>query len=160
MVGDEHPFLFSYEMGKRKAATDGPSPPNKKARTVRLSRVDEQKEKVKGKGPDTTPIAGPSSQKGSEAPDLSLNKSKHDNEKQKQRIPSNKRIQKKSVIRKLAPPRPFPVVPTSASATGPKSARHEGKNCICITRKTSLGAYLRMCKRVVMEDGCVSSPFF
>ena len=60
-------------------------------------------------------------------------------------------------IRKLAPQRPFPNVPTSASATGPRSAHKDGKNMICITRKTPLGAYLRRCKAVVMEDGCVTS---
>ncbi|KAF7323260.1 hypothetical protein HMN09_00106800 [Mycena chlorophos] len=39
---------------------------------------------------------------------------------------------------KLAPPRPFPT---------------EGKNLICITRKTPLASYLRRCKKVVLEDG-------
>ncbi|KAL5533042.1 hypothetical protein ACEPAF_4818 [Sanghuangporus sanghuang] len=57
------------------------------------------------------------------------------------------------MIRKLAPPRPFPTVPTSVSATGPRSAHKEGKNRICITRKTDLGAYLRRCKDVVLQDG-------
>ncbi|OBZ75106.1 hypothetical protein A0H81_04850 [Grifola frondosa] len=56
-------------------------------------------------------------------------------------------------IRKLAPPRPFPTVPTSVSATGPRSAHTEGKNYICITRRTNLGAYLRRCKDVFMKDG-------
>ena len=56
-------------------------------------------------------------------------------------------------IRKLAPPRPFPTVPTSVSATGPRSAHSEGKNRICITRKTELGMYLRRCKDVVLKDG-------
>jgi ribonuclease P/MRP protein subunit RPP20 len=60
--------------------------------------------------------------------------------------------------RKLAPPRPFPTVPTSVSATGPRSAHVEGKNYICITRKTPLGAYLRRCKDVVLKAGCVSKP--
>lgn len=58
-------------------------------------------------------------------------------------------------IRKLAPPRPYPTVPTSVSATGPRSAHTEGKNYICITRKTPLGGYLRRCKDVVVKDGCV-----
>lgn len=56
-------------------------------------------------------------------------------------------------IVKLAPPRPFPTVPTSASATGPRSARSEGKNQICVTRKTQLGAYLRRCRDVILKDG-------
>ncbi|EMD34380.1 hypothetical protein CERSUDRAFT_97640 [Gelatoporia subvermispora B] len=56
-------------------------------------------------------------------------------------------------VRKLVPPRPWPSVPASVSATGPRSAHSEGKNYICITRKTNLGAYLRRCKDVVMKDG-------
>lgn len=60
----------------------------------------------------------------------------------------------KVTYRKLAPPRPFPTVPPSVSATGPRSAHVEGKNYICVTRKTPLGAYLRRCKGVVMKDGC------
>ncbi|KAN0075378.1 hypothetical protein V8E55_011401 [Tylopilus felleus] len=56
-------------------------------------------------------------------------------------------------IRKLAPPRPFPTVAPASSATGPRSAHHEGKNNICITRKTKLAAYLRRCKALVVDDG-------
>lgn len=58
--------------------------------------------------------------------------------------------------RKLAPPRPFPTVPTSVSATGPRSAHVEGKNYICVTRKTPLAMYLRRCKGAVLNDGCVA----
>jgi len=57
-------------------------------------------------------------------------------------------------INKLEPPRPFPTVPTSVSATGPRSAHLEGKNLICMTRKTPLSAYLRRCKDVIIKDGC------
>ena len=56
-------------------------------------------------------------------------------------------------INKLVPPRPFPMVPTSVSDTGPRSNHKEGKNLICITRKTSLGCYLRRCKDVIIKDG-------
>ena len=59
----------------------------------------------------------------------------------------------KAQYRKLAPPRPFPTVPTSVSATGPRSAHIEGKNYICVTRKTPLGAYLRRCKEAVIKAG-------
>jgi ribonuclease P/MRP protein subunit RPP20 len=62
----------------------------------------------------------------------------------------------KHKIKKLVPPRPFPTVPASVSATGPRSAHKEGKNYICITRKTPLGAYLRRCKEVIMKDGSVT----
>ncbi|KAG9318224.1 hypothetical protein JVU11DRAFT_305 [Chiua virens] len=56
-------------------------------------------------------------------------------------------------IRKLAPPRPFPTVALASSATGPRSAHHEGKNNICVTRKTKLAAYLRRCKALLIDDG-------
>ncbi|KAJ7090388.1 hypothetical protein B0H15DRAFT_779372 [Mycena belliarum] len=59
----------------------------------------------------------------------------------------------KGRINKLAPSRPFPTVPTSVSATGPRSAHKEGKNLICITRKTPLAVYLRRCKNVIINDG-------
>ncbi|KAG6850411.1 hypothetical protein H0H93_013636 [Arthromyces matolae] len=65
----------------------------------------------------------------------------------------NSRPQRKRQINKLVPPRPFPTVPTSVSATGPRSAHKEGKNLICVTRKTPLGAYLRRCKDAVLKDG-------
>ncbi|KAK0434046.1 uncharacterized protein EV420DRAFT_423857 [Desarmillaria tabescens] len=55
--------------------------------------------------------------------------------------------------RRLSAPRPFPIVPTSVSATGPRSAHKEGKNLICITRKTSLGAYMRRCKDLAVKNG-------
>lgn len=63
----------------------------------------------------------------------------------------------KRSVRRLDPPRPWPTVAPSVSATGPRSAHHEGKNYICITRKTKLGAYLRRCKELVIKDGCVMS---
>lgn len=56
-------------------------------------------------------------------------------------------------IRKLAPSRPFPTVASASSATGPRSTHHEGKNNICITRKTKLAAYLRRCKALLVDDG-------
>lgn len=58
--------------------------------------------------------------------------------------------------RKLAPPRPFPTVPTSSSATGPRSAHTEGKNYICITRKAPLSMYLARCKDTVLKEGSVT----
>lgn len=62
-------------------------------------------------------------------------------------------VKLKRNIRKLVPPRPFPTVPTSVSATGPRSAHKEGKNLICITRQTPLSMYLRRCKDVFLKDG-------
>lgn len=56
-------------------------------------------------------------------------------------------------INKLVPPRPFPTVPAGVNATGPKSAHHQGKNYIAITRKTDLGSYLRRIKDLVVKDG-------
>ncbi|KAF8061637.1 hypothetical protein FPV67DRAFT_1422889, partial [Lyophyllum atratum] len=66
---------------------------------------------------------------------------------------TDSRAPRKRRINKLAPPRPFPTVPTSVSATGPRSAHKEGKNIICLTRKTALGAYMRRCKDVILKDG-------
>jgi hypothetical protein len=63
---------------------------------------------------------------------------------------------RKERINRLKPPRPFPTVPTSVSATGPRSAHHEGKNIICVTRMTPLGAYMRRCKDAVVKDGYAS----
>lgn len=60
-------------------------------------------------------------------------------------------------INKLVPPRPFPTVPTSVSATGPRSSHREGKNMICLTRKTSLSHYMRRCKNVIIVDGYACS---
>ncbi|KAK0474937.1 hypothetical protein IW261DRAFT_1568428 [Armillaria novae-zelandiae] len=55
--------------------------------------------------------------------------------------------------RRLSAPRPFPIVPASVSATGPRSAHKQGKNLICISRKTTLGAYMRRCKDLAVKDG-------
>ncbi|TFK34850.1 hypothetical protein BDQ12DRAFT_726513 [Crucibulum laeve] len=60
--------------------------------------------------------------------------------------------QKRRII-KLVPPRPWPTVPTSMSATGPASAHREGRNFICLTRKTALGAYMRRCKDLIIKEG-------
>jgi hypothetical protein len=62
-------------------------------------------------------------------------------------------VKPKRTIKKLVPPRPFPTVLTSVSATGPRSQHKEGKNFICITRKTPLSSYLRRCKDVILKDG-------
>jgi hypothetical protein len=71
--------------------------------------------------------------------------------------PRNKPIQvplkPKPKIIKLTPNRPYPSVPTSSSATGPRSKRKEGNNKICVTRRTDLGAYLTRCKDVFVKQG-------
>ncbi|KAJ3542802.1 hypothetical protein NMY22_g3373 [Coprinellus aureogranulatus] len=64
---------------------------------------------------------------------------------------------RKAKIRKLTPRRPWPIVPTSVSATGPRSAHREGKNFICVTRRTGLGAYMRRCKDVIIKDGAMGA---
>ncbi|KAJ7677267.1 hypothetical protein B0H17DRAFT_945183 [Mycena rosella] len=68
-------------------------------------------------------------------------------------MPKSEPRQQRSRINKLAPTRPFPTVPTSVSATGPRSAHREGKNLICITRKTPLNTYIRRCKNAIIDDG-------
>ncbi|TFY83101.1 hypothetical protein EWM64_g906 [Hericium alpestre] len=87
----------------------------------------------------TTPTAEPTTDQPTAATDSTVTPSSKAKEKQK--------------IKKLSAPRPFPTVPTSVSATGPRSAHHEGKNYIAVTRKTPLGAYLRRCKDIVLKDG-------
>ena len=74
-------------------------------------------------------------------------------QKKNQKTPE---IKKRLKINKLAAPRPFPAVAASASATGPCSSHTEGKNYICLTRKTSLSAYMRRCKNLVVNDGYVA----
>ncbi|KAJ3881350.1 hypothetical protein F5051DRAFT_116668 [Lentinula edodes] len=70
------------------------------------------------------------------------------------RLPeSTMKAKPKQRINKLTPARPFPSVPTSVSASGPRSAHAEGKNLICITRKTSLSTYMRRCKNIIIKDG-------
>jgi hypothetical protein len=66
-------------------------------------------------------------------------------------------LKPKYTRKKLAPGRPWPIVPTSVTASGPRSSHTAGKNYICITRKTKIGAYLRRCKDLVLKDGFVLS---
>lgn len=80
-------------------------------------------------------------------------------QKRKSRESSNL-ARKRPKIHKLAAPRPFPAVAASAPATGPRSAHKEGKNYICLTRKTSLSAYMRRCKNLVINDGYGCSQLF
>lgn len=67
------------------------------------------------------------------------------------------KIKKRVKINKLPAPKPFPAVAASVSATGPRSSHTEGKNYICLTRKTSLGAYMRRCKNLVVNDRYIVS---
>ncbi|KAL4065221.1 hypothetical protein J3A83DRAFT_4099670 [Scleroderma citrinum] len=65
--------------------------------------------------------------------------------------------QKRLRIRKLAPPRPFPTVPPGRSATSPRSTSlrpsPDDPTCICVTRKTTLAAYIRRCKSAFLDHG-------
>lgn len=61
----------------------------------------------------------------------------------------------KPKIVKLAPPRPFPQVPSGSNTTGPYSQRGQGKNYVSVSRKLDLGGYLRRCKELVEVDGYV-----
>ncbi|CAE6431775.1 unnamed protein product [Rhizoctonia solani] len=54
---------------------------------------------------------------------------------------------------KLKPQRPVPTVHPASNVTGPRSSHKEGKNVICVTRSTKLGAYLRRCKSLILDDG-------
>lgn len=139
--------------GKRKAlSTPGPSTNLKKQRTnddgvlAGLPRPGPSKNlpnppSKPAPKPDTGKMKGPSN-------DVSKQK-----QKQKAPPPSPPKHHTGKTINKLAPPRPVPKVPTSSNATGPYSARTEGKNYICVTRNITLGTYLRRCVGVVQTDG-------
>ena len=79
-------------------------------------------------------------------------------DKAKEDVAPNPPSKRPKVI-KLTPKRPFPNVPTSATATGPYSTRVEGNNMICVTRRVPLGAYLQRCTALVTEDGYVIRLF-
>jgi hypothetical protein len=87
---------------------------------------------------------------------------KKDTGRKEKQKPRNKPIvipfKPKPKIIKLTPNRPYPSVPTSSSATGPRSKRKEGNNKICVTRRTELGAYLKRCKDVFVKQGLVDRP--
>jgi len=101
--------------------------------------------------PVSSEIGAPSSETQANVPTSTSNSSLRQEENQKKL-----EIKKRVKINKLAAPRPFPAVAASASATGPCSSHTEGKNYICLTRKTPLGAYMRRCKNLVVNDGYVS----
>lgn len=86
--------------------------------------------------------------------DDSLKKNgKQSNRAKKRNRPIVIPLKPKPKIVKLAPKRPYPTVPTSSNATGPRSKRKEGNNKICVTRRTDLGAYLKRCKHVFVKEG-------
>ncbi|KAH8117455.1 hypothetical protein DFH11DRAFT_1575117 [Phellopilus nigrolimitatus] len=129
------------ETGSRPAQTLKIPPVQKKTKEAPSNERSDNAESLKTEaGPSTEPLRGMASSKDSSA-------KKSLKRKQTDTCPSG------SKIRKLAPPRPFPTVPTSVSATGPRSAHTEGKSYICVTRKTPLGAYLRRCKDIIVKDG-------
>lgn len=124
---------------KRKLDSNAPEEPGKRMKMTVLAEATVPQPQAKslpeksGPGPSATK-AGSSKDAEDEATDT----------KKRQRI------------KKLKPKRPFPTVPASVSATGPRSAHREGKNLICISRKTPLGAYMRRCKDIIIKDGYVS----
>lgn len=151
-------------MAKRKATTDSPAStrgiaPRKKARLDESQATPETV--LDSQTQPETPDNGPERAKTKDQPQAGPSKPSMSIENASERKMGQPSVKpttggtSKRIVRKLAPSRPFPVVPTSVSASGPKSAHHEGKNLICVTRKTSLAAYLRKCKQLVMEDGCV-----
>ena len=139
--------LSSSSMAKRKP--DSPEP------------VDHCGPSKRVKGPDVSTHGTTASSDASvvqPGPTQTPNVSQDATRKAKTRAPkaqtkANDVPRKAHKVRKLVPPRPFPTVPASVSATGPRSAHTDGKNYICITRRTELGAYLRRCKDVFLKDG-------
>lgn len=121
-----------------------------KKRKLDSNVVGEAAKKVKIVSPDGTSRAVPATQASGPADNTQPSQSSGHKDQSKPET-----LKSKHTIKKLVPPRPFPTVPTSVSATGPRSAHKEGKNYICLTRKTPLGAYMRRCKDVILKDGSV-----
>ncbi|KZP32594.1 hypothetical protein FIBSPDRAFT_925085 [Athelia psychrophila] len=122
--------------------------------------VDDEERVQKSKGNDgqtieqaTRPSGKPGPAPGRVGSSSDSRKGKMGKGKAKGSAPKKEVPKTKQNIKKLVPPRPFPTVPTSESATGPRSSHKEGKNYICITRKTPLAAYLRRCEDIVLTDG-------
>lgn len=134
---------------KKRRASPGPlveEYPEKRVKVVRTNTV------PSCSTAHQPPSASSSKSRVSTTPSASKPQTVQNNHKNK--LPNLPKPVKKCVkINKLAAPKPFPAVAASASATGPRSAHKEGKNYICLTRKTSLGAYMRRCKNLVINDG-------
>ena len=143
---------------KRKAAqTAAKDCAGKKAKTATLASDGEpgsSRGPIPSARPATEITTAMHSPETTNAPEVVSESEKKKGKRKATKPPANDDATK-AKYRKLAPPRPFPTVPTSVSATGPRSAHVEGKNYICVTRKTPLGAYLRRCKDVVLKAGCV-----
>lgn len=137
---------------KRKNETPSADGPGKK---LRFSDEGDDSKPDSSTNPKITtahaPSPSPSSQNNSQGKGKQVDMRRGDDEFTEH--PSTSRSKKMRKIRKLTPKRPWPIVPTSVSATGPRSAHKEGKNFICITRRTGLGAYMRRCKDVIIKDG-------
>jgi hypothetical protein len=150
--------MSSKSSSKRKRAIPTPNSPLQKKR-----RLDEEPGPSAPTPPVTKPNGGadtsiadaskPTSKVKHKPPKQTKEPRKTDGKNKNTPIADSSRPTARPSIIKLAPPRPFPSVPTSSNATGPYSARAEGKNMICVTRKTELGAYLRRCSELVREDG-------
>lgn len=89
------------------------------------------------------PEAGPSSKKR-KLQDTSTDGSKDS---------SSKPVRKRH---RLGTSRPWPSVPGSSNATGPRSARADGNNKFLISRKVELAVYLRKLKECVLKEGYVT----
>ncbi|KAF8162842.1 hypothetical protein B0H34DRAFT_794615 [Crassisporium funariophilum] len=130
----------SEDSGKRLKLTSAPGPSvtvtstDVDPRTVESLNTTEPKGLPKNKGKGKEKAANVSS------PDASTRSERGKDQKGRR-------------ITKLVPPRPFPTVPTSVSDSGPRSSHKEGKNFICLTRKTPLGSYMRRCKDLIIKDG-------
>lgn len=129
---------------KRKNDSDSPEPRKRvKLTTASDAGMANVSNSATSKTADLTQVSKTGGQDKDKASATDLNSDKPTSDSKRRRI------------NKLVPPRPFPTVPTSVSATGPRPAHKEGKNYICLTRKTPLGAYMRRCKDVIIKDGCV-----
>lgn len=147
----QHPFMESTKMTRKRKRDSEPS----ETTTARPAQVNESGAAL------AAPQEKIAADMGLEVTDSqnrahgTLSAAKRLSRTKKKNTQSRGPLAPKPKIIKLKPARPYPTVPTSSSATVPKSRRAEGRNKICVTRRTELGSYLRQCRDVLTKDGYV-----
>jgi hypothetical protein len=96
--------------------------------------------------PDVTPLPSMPSQPTSSPP--------------KSKRPTPKPKAPRSKIVKLVPPRPAgSSLPSGSAVTGP-TGQIKGRDVILVSRKVGLGALMRRCRALVVEEGLARPSFF
>jgi hypothetical protein len=137
---------------KRLCKSAAPGPSDSTTTSHYIPKSSKGKRSRATKVPETEQAADPA-EPAKMLPDAEKKNSKRKGRPKARNKPIQIPLKPKPTIIKLAPNRPYPSVPTSSSATGPRSKRKEGNNKICVTRNTDLGAYLTRCKDVFVKQG-------